>query len=134
MSWITPKTDWTSTDRYNFGDINRVESNTNEIRNLLMSADYEMPLLTVIANRTYEDYDTLDSVNRLESNLDTLKSSFVQPLGWQPTITWTPDTKFTYAVANRWEQSLSDLYELANQYIDGRRFCGTFASGQEGLP
>lgn len=134
MPWTTPKTDWTNSDSYNYGDINRVESNTLHMKSLLDSLGYAVPSLVTVTNRTVISYDDLPSVNRLEANLNTLKQSFITPSNWQATITWTPSTAFTHTHANRWEQSLLDLYTLANQSAEGRRFCGTFIAGQEALP
>lgn len=134
MPWATPKTDWTSNDRYNFGDINRVESNTIEVKQVLELFGYTVQSLSTITNRTVTSYDDIASINRLESNLDKLRLAFITPPSWQSTVTWTPSTPFTYLHANRWEQSLLDLYTFANRVGEGRRFCGTFAAGQEALP
>lgn len=134
MPWTTPKTNWISSESYNFSDINRVESNTLEVKQVLESFGYTVPTLTAITNRTITSYDDTTSINRLESNLDKLRQAFITPQSWQSIVTWTQSTPFTHTHANRWEQSLLDLYTLANQVGEGRRFCGTFIAGQEALP
>lgn len=134
MPWTTPKTNWTSNESYNFSDINRVESNTLEVKQVLESFGYTVPTLTAITNRTVTSYDDTTSINRLESNLNKLRVAFITPPNWQETVTWTPSTPFTHLQANRWDQSLLDLYTFANQVGEGRRFCGTFIAGQEALP
>lgn len=128
--WTTPKTDWTINDDYNATDINRVESNTLHVRDYLDSIDYRVPTIVTVTNRTDADYDTVSSVNRIESNIEALRSAFTTPPDWEATITWTYQTPMTHDVANRWERSVQQLYENAQQAYQGFRYCGTFLSGQ----
>ncbi len=128
--WQTPKTNWIADDEYNAADINRVESNTLHVRDYLESSDYPVPTITAVTNRAESDYDTVSSINRIETNIEALRLSFTTPPDWQPTITWTYTTPMTADIANRWEQSVASLYALAQQAQAGYRYCGTFLSGQ----
>lgn len=130
--WTTPKTNWTASDDYNASDLNRVESNTLHLRNYLESIDYPVPTLVTVTTRTEVDYDTVSSINRVESNIDVLRRSFMTPPDWEPTITWTYQTPMTHEVANRLEQSVEQLYGYAQQAHEAFRYCGTFTCGQEG--
>ena len=132
MPWITPKTDWTSTDYFNTVDINRVENNTQDLRSFFILIYIPMKELTFITNRTIQDYDKVSSINRLESNIEYLCSRLIVPSTWYQK-TWTYTTYFSYEDTNRWEQTLELLYNYANLALQGYRYCGTFSSGQEGI-
>lgn len=132
MAWITPITNWTSADYYNFYDLNRVENNINETRLYLVSLGYVMPTLTINTSRTATSYDLTSSINRIESNLDLIRTSFVTPTDWQSTITWTASTKMTNSHANRWESSTVSLYTLAQNVFASFTYSGTFNCGNQG--
>jgi hypothetical protein len=132
MAWITPKTNWTSSDYYNFADLNRVENNINELRIYLVSIGYLIPAITVNTTRINTSYDLVSSINRIENNINTIRLAFVTPGDWQSTITWDYTTKFTEAHANRWESSVFNLYTLAQNVYASFTYSGTFASGNQG--
>lgn len=132
MGWITPKTNWTTSDYYNVGDLNRVENNIAEVRSYLVLIGYNVPSITTKTNRSTADYDLVSSINRIESNLETIKTAFVTPLDWQPTINWTAQTKLTADIANRWETSALNLYSLAQNTYAAFVYCGNFVTGNQG--
>lgn len=132
MPWMTPKTDWTANENYNALDINRVEINTQHLRDYLASIDYPVPQITTVTNRTEVSYDTVSSINRIEANIERMRAVFTTPLQWESTITWTYQTPMTHDIANRWERSVEDLYELVQRAYESFRYCGTFTVGQEG--
>lgn len=133
MAWITPKTNWLTSDSYNFSDINRVENNTVEVRSYLVSIGYDIPTITTITNRNNFSYDLVPSVNRIEANLDTIRTNFFTPPNWLSSVIWDADTKFTNYHANRWESNVQLLYDYAQLAFQAYRYCGTFNSGQEVL-
>lgn len=133
MAWITPKTDWQSSDAYNADDLNRVEGNLAALRSLLISIGTDVPSIVVNTNRTALDYELVFSVNRVEGNLETIRRAFYTPEGYLPAITWTPTTPFTAADANRWEANTLLLWTITNASIASLRYCGTFAAGEEVL-
>lgn len=134
MAYVTPKTNWTSSDYYNGWDLNRIEENTEAVRALLVSIGYSIPALTINTSRIYESYDNITSINRIESNLNTLKTSYLTPVGWQSVVTWDKSTAFTAETANRWANSTVLLYEAAVNTRNGQRYAGTFSAGEEVLP
>lgn len=129
MAWITPKTDWLASDFYDFSDLNRVENNIEYVRLRLGVIGYSVPSMTFIKDRTNKSYDLLSSINRIESNIDQLASSFVYPPGWLPLVFWQPDTKFTEYHANRWESNVSLLKEYSELTEQAWRYAGTFNAG-----
>ena len=132
MAWITPKTNWTSSDYYNFADLNRVENNINELRIYLVSIGYVIPVITVNTTRINTSYDLVSSINRIENNINTIRLAFVTPGDWQSTIVWDHTVKFTEVSANRWESSVFSLYTLAQNVFASFTYSGTFGCGNQG--
>jgi hypothetical protein len=132
--WLTPKTDWTAQDVLNADDMNRIEINTEHVKTYLMSISYSVSAQTHVTDRTFSSYETVSSVNRIEQNIEALRSAFTTPAGWQTYTPWTYSRGLTHHDVNRWELSVKQLYELAQSAFEGIRYCGTFVSGQEGLP
>lgn len=133
-TWLTPKTNWTSSEFYNANDLNRVENNIAYVRQQLAALNYTMPVLVVNTSRVNMNYDYVSSINRIENNLSAVKDAFITPSTWLPEVTWTADTVFTNTHANRWESNVKALYELATVVPQSFRYSGTFISGQEVLP
>lgn len=129
--WIEPKTDWVEDDLYNAEDLNRVENNTSEVVIFLESIQYDIPDITVNTSRNNASIEFLSSINRVESNLETIKNAFVTPPGWLGTKTWIKTMGFDYQEANRLETNVKLLYELAQLTKDNFRYCGTFYAGEE---
>lgn len=132
MSWIEPKTDWTSLDYYNYGDLNRIENNTAEVAAFLESIQYQVPELTVVTNRDKKSIDFISSINRVENNIEQLKDAFIAPPGYQGKKTWTVKKGFSYKDANRLENNLKLIYEWAHRVKENYRYCGTFTCGEDG--
>ena len=133
--WIEPITDWdgVTEDRkwYNFGDLNRVENNTNEIADIIESYTTRPPIGTVITNRDNTNIDFYDSLNRIENNILTLKNASYEPAGFiQPKTDWESLQGFSYIDANRLELNLLLLYILVNAIKGGLLHCGAFYAGQ----
>lgn len=134
MAWITPVTNWTTSDYYNAGDLNRVENNTDHLRTALIALGYSIPSITTNVSRINESYDDLTSINRIESNLNEIKNNFVTPTTWQEAKTWTATTPFSVDDANRWESNQLALYNLSITIPQSFRYSGTFNLSQEVLP
>lgn len=133
MAWVEPKTDWAPDDYYNYGDLNRVETNTAHLASLLEQLGQPVPL-TYITNRDRRRFEFFDSLNRIESNIKALADNFYAPEGWeQPKTTWASLQRFDYRDANRLEHNLLLLYELIQNVIENMKYCGTFTCGEEDL-
>jgi hypothetical protein len=125
-SWTTPVTDWDSADYYNFGDLNRVESNTEYVYDQLVFMGYISSALTLVKTRTNTYLEYYDSLNRIENNMLTLKNSSYEPLGWITPITnWVSVTDiFDYTDANRLESNILALKEMMDGIISNILYCG----------
>lgn len=70
-SWIEPKVDWKSTDRFNIKDFNRIRNNIISIQELL-SYDYgQIPIESMGEELTdYAGYWNVDFFNAFEKNVE----------------------------------------------------------------
>lgn len=132
MAWITPKTNWNSSDSYEYSDLNRVENNLQEVVALISAIGYQVGTYNFILNRTVVDVEYLSSVNRLEDILDDIRIKFLTPPTWLSKKSWTVGTIFDYTDANRWESNTIALKELVELIPQSYRYCGTFEAGSEG--
>ena len=108
VALINPKTNWTNTEKYNYGDINKVEGNTSLIFNYYDDIGFTIPVTSFITNRTLVDRDTVSSINRLENNIEALAIGIMYPPTWKSKVTWTRARGFTYNDANRWEYNYNN--------------------------
>jgi hypothetical protein len=134
INWSEPpKTDWTESDYINFWDFNRIEQNTIDLRNYLNNLFFLIPDIVTIVNRTNYSFDYLSSINRIEGNLELMKSLLAAPLEWQPTKLWKVGMGFTFEDANRLENSLLLLADLGKLAYKNYQHCGTVTCGEGGL-
>lgn len=130
MPWIPPKIDWTPNDYYNFEDLNRVENNAEVIAELIGHFD-EKPVLIVNKTRNMKAIEFADSLNRIETNLNLLKTRY-EPPGWLPVKTdWKANDPFNYEDAIRLERNLALLHFYYQGNVDAFRHCGAYICGEE---
>jgi hypothetical protein len=131
MAWITPKTDWTTEDYYNYGDLNRVENNTDYLKTELNNLGYLPSINTINTARDNTTIEFYDSLNRVESNIKALKDSSYEPLSWiTPQTDWASVSQpFSYIDANRLENNLLNFKTMVDRLKEDIRYCGTFYSG-----
>jgi hypothetical protein len=130
--WYTPKTDWKwdgENDRINFYDFNAIETNIESTRALLEGIQYTIPAITVVKDRTQTYIDYLDSINRLEGNLEALRTNFVTPTGYPGTKAWSQGIAFDYNDMNRLERDIQLLFEILFKVYASFVQCGTIRAG-----
>lgn len=121
MSWITPKTAWITTDKYNIADFNRMKNNIEYLCYVaeMASALHDLEDLG-------EDITTYDVMwdyarfNAMENNLEKIS------------MAWTPDEIFTHKTfypggkfidsveCSRIESFCLKLYPIAQGWENGR--------------
>lgn len=123
---------WTSESRYNPEELNRVENNLLETLNEFKFLCENASIGTSIINRTYIDVEFAESLNRIESNIESLKNQFHEVPGWIPLKTnWKALEPFDYVDANRLEINIKILYEFILKAKDSVQFCGVVACGED---
>jgi hypothetical protein len=133
IPWFTPITNWTAEDVYNFYDLDRVETNTIHVAQILSNFRADPLDLEAVTDRTVKRIEFADSLNRIEGNIQTLADNFFEPEGWQDTKTdWQISERPKHSDVNRWENNLLLLYVLVIKAIDSLRYTGTFYAGEDG--
>jgi hypothetical protein len=87
----------------------------------------------VIKNRTKSSIDLLSSINRIEDNLETIRTSFLTPPNYGGTKLWDVNKKIDFSDMNRLESNLEKLYAYAEKVFKNFRRCGAFTCGGGGL-
>lgn len=76
MSWITPKTDWVSTDYFNIEDYNRIIGNISYLKTLADELFYMFPDIYYAGNeKTYESMYYASEINNIEYNLGIINNN-----------------------------------------------------------
>lgn len=135
MAWVAPVTTWTSAGYMNFADFNRIEANTDYLRDYITTNIGTAPATTGIKT----DWDNTglpyaNVINKLEGNVQALRNIFTgDPTGWQTLITtWKTLDAFDYADANRIETDLGLLKTMAENVVAGLLYCGDVIAGEGG--
>jgi hypothetical protein len=132
MAWQTPKTDFTISDYYNYGDINRVENNIDAVADLIETYTTRPTLDTIKTDWANTDIVFYDQINKIENNILAIKNETAEPFEWiAPVVDWISIDIFDYVDANRLESNLLALYTMINNIIDAFLYCGTFYCGQD---
>lgn len=126
------KTDWTSEEYYNLEDFNRVEINTQFLKDYLARIGYKTKDLEFIIDRNYNNIDFLSSINRIENNIENIKNSFITPPNYLGNKAWTFGLGFSYVDANRLEKNLEQLYFWAQKTEESFLYCGQINCGEGG--
>lgn len=132
MAWIAPKLNWLPTDSINAVDFNRIENNIVEVVAYLNSIQYTMPALTSVTNRTQTSIDFLSSINRIESNLDSIRLAFLTPPGYGAKEVWVSGKGFDNLDAIRLEQNIQLLMDYGILVFKSFRYCGAYTCGDGG--
>ena len=122
--WQTPITNWdgltVNRKYYNFGDLDRVEQNTEYLKDEFEALGYIPSTTTFTYPRTNATIEFKDGLNRIESNIKAIKDATFTPLMWEtPKINWVNVLDaFGYTEANRLEKNCLGLYTMLNNIKD----------------
>lgn len=120
MAWITPKTNWISTDYFNIGDYNRIKSNLIWLQGMINQVYPDISIAEMGSDKTYSDYIYADEFNLFETNLAAMKN-WIAPMGIGNGFLYsenapTPD----YNELNRIENAILTMYNNLSGQILGR--------------
>lgn len=131
MEWMPSKIDWNKDDKYNFGDLNRVENNTIVIKLLAEILRGDINLEGIELDRNVKSIPFADNLNKIERNIDKLGNVIYKPKGWiDPIMDWVYDQPFNYLDANRLERNLLLLYKYTKGNVDKIPKCGTIKASK----
>ena len=120
MSWITPKTDWTATDRFNISDFNRIKNNIEylhtEAVKIFGNFDIESMGADIASYATMWDYRVF---NAIENNIDILDANMLKE-GYGTKKTYFANGAFLlYSELNRIESATLRMNEIINGWYEG---------------
>jgi hypothetical protein len=129
------KRDWLPSDFYNYGDLNRVEQAMLVVRDRVI--EFKGILVTLdspVTNRTNKSIEFADSLNRIEMNLQRLILTFPEGYNFPDVKTdWTYNDSFNFTTANRYEQTLYDMYYTIQNNISNIPYAGELYAGELGV-
>lgn len=113
MAWVTPKTDWKSTDYFNFEDANKIYANIIAVRQIMIQKGIpaaEIP----ISGYSVSSLTTIPYSNTwqaLEDNIKVLTRRHT-PIGYKDRdLPWSAESSISFSDINRWENNLKLIYE-----------------------
>lgn len=75
MGWITPKTDWVSTDYFNIEDYNRIIGNIRYLKDFAEELFKALDTLDMGEEKTYVSMIYAREMNSIESNLEIINAN-----------------------------------------------------------
>ena len=113
MAWVAPKTDWTSSDRFNISDYNRIRGNLEYLH------DYVEKLYTFFSmedlgvdKQSYADYFYAREFNGFEKALEQINSTaYTQDIGTKQTFS-DNGVFIDWNELNRLESATLKIYNL----------------------
>ena len=121
MAWETPKTDWTSTDRFNYGDFNRIKNNLMIIYTMAQTVfNVSFPIDDMGSDiSSYVARYEFSRFNAIENNLDTINAnSYNLDIGTKQTF-YANGIFIMARELNRIESVLLDFYNRLKGVYDG---------------
>ena len=111
----------------NFGDVNRIEHNTEYLADLLISLYYFNTISRNSSSWVINSRLDTTNVSRIINNVAILQSAYYTPIG-SPDL---PTTLTHYEQVNSVEKCLYLLKEMIDDMVSSFRECGTFYCGEE---
>lgn len=111
MSWTEPKTDWVSSDRYNYQDYTRMRNNMIELITLVKQLFSDFSEIDMAEKTSYADRLYAEEFNALEENLRLInENTFRADIG-EDKLYASNDKTPNYREFNRIESAQAMLYE-----------------------
>lgn len=136
MAWVEPIYNRTSTSKYNTTDTNRVNTNTEYMADYLNTNGLGIIALEAYVTPTTASLGRVEVINLLERNINKLSAYLGTPplytvlnAGWGGIDGYS----FMYNHANRLEQNLQVLKDIAENILQAVRYCGEIVCGEDML-
>lgn len=139
MAWQTPVTNRTSASYGNYTDANRIEGNSEYIENRINTELGGSLSLSFKTDWDITDYPVYSQINRIASNIVTLKDALSEPIGWADLkVDWSawvdvgPGIGFDFQDMNDMENNLLLLDQVIDNILKSIPYCGSIYAGQDG--
>lgn len=90
-------------------------------------------IANIVMNRNITSIDKLLSINRIEQNLEAIRTNFMTPPNYFGTRVWTVSSLFDYNDAIRLESDVNSLHNMGILIFNSFVYCGTQNSGNQEL-
>ena len=121
---------FTSDSRYDNSELNRVETNVEEVLGMANTLLDDNIQFTTKTDRDSKYIDRSDSFTRISNNIDSVKIEIGTAWTYQILVLdYAYPTSFNYTEANKWELNLEFLYEHLEDNLNQIKRCGTFNVG-----
>lgn len=134
---IICKTDWSVDKSLEYADINRVESNTQQIQANLQSIGFIITLEPVKTNWNMTRWCYISEFNRLKRNINTLRANFyIFPTTPELTVDTVSEVQpHDWKIQNIMEKILDDINKSYMLWVRSQAvtqmYAGNFYSGEE---
>jgi len=135
MAWTEPVINRSETDiknktsraYLNYTDLNRIESNTEYLKDLLIGYGYSNGItdLSIKTNWTYSDLITRTEADRIRNNINALRDTFCNLSSLQEIVF---DNTFTYTQLNILENNENELDTYINYMSNSFNYCNDIYS------
>lgn len=122
IEWEEPKTDWTTTDRFNLTDYNRIRNNLMVLWYGVIALYSPVVITLADVKTSYSDFVYADEINTFEQTLEKLNDHiYTQEIG--DTATFYDNGQFIQASElNRLESGSLAIYDLLErQFVTRKR-------------
>ena len=120
-TWTTPKTDWSSTDRFNIGDFNRIKNNLQYLHDESETIYGEYDITDMGSDiSTYSGYWNVAIFNAIETNLQTINEHMINAsIGTKMTF-YENGMFIGFAELNRIENATVTLKSIIDGWYEAR--------------
>ena len=132
--WTEPKTNWVSTDYFNYTDYNRIKNNSAYLRNLALTLYLDFPYEDMGDDKSgYDDFPYADEFNAMENNLESMKNSTFAFYNTDKKQWYANQPTPNYENLNRIESACLKLYNGFNNELIAKGRLSFRLGNQKGM-
>ena len=121
MGWVTPKTNWVSSDYFNIEDYNRIRGNIQYVYEYALRL-YKVFGIDVMQERTLGGAVAAELLNDVENNLDKIVENTYNLIEYRPSKSFEPgQAAWNYDDLNRIERNLLLIITMLESQEAGLR-------------
>ncbi|MCX7924124.1 MAG: hypothetical protein N3B21_19265 [Clostridia bacterium] len=131
MAWMGT-VNFTDSSKYNFGDLNRVNTDIQHLYDSLTAMGYHITLPNpVVTTYTRTNFPYVTAINNVRGNIVAIIQGFYTIVA--PVIATNPSQKqtFSWIEANVIELNLQGIYDLLQNILSYFKYAGQFYCGED---